>query len=741
MPTNTHIIPDDYPVALHGVSTVKAVGNGIIEGYLVPFSSEDQRDLHGEFFDRNTNFHIDDFPPLTAKCMYHHALDDTLSVRNIGKFIKAVIDDAGIWVQAQLDLRSEYEKYIYEMAKSGKLGWSSGALPQSVQIDPNGHIKSWAIIEGSLTPSPAMPYQTQVSPLKTLPRTALREAVEPEEAAPVGDVTGDTNSTKFEPPTGELKAMTPEEVRALIMGILQELGLTPPVDPTMPSPEMEAMQTVAAAVPPEELLKMTDPEEQKAFAAKLAKAGFDVMNARHQKATTLANDAVDAARRAAPGKSQTAQAGLVTNSNSNISVSEELKYAHLTAADMAAGYILLQTSMNPNKLKGLPPTSFVSEGYFKTMAHKAAAEVQKSPYKDVRDNNTVKAAFPWKVNELDASNIVTQGAEWVGVYYSTELWEKVRYEPMYEKIIGQMMNREIGQNGSAVFPLESDDPTVFTRRQANNTDVTGRPEVTVQITPFETGSVTVTPGELAAATAITEILEEDSFIDVGRQANAQLMSTAKEYVEMALFNGDTATAANTNINLIDGTPANGNLNKPYYLVQNGIIKQALVTAPAASVTTALDLSNTLTASSFLSIFGLFDRKIRSRKDKVVFVIDPDVEQKMRAFPELLTYAAAGGNATIYTGDIPNLFGVQTMVSGFIERANTAGKISETAGNNVRGRILAIYPPNWGWAWKRNITIETQRDILSGSTVYVLSMRFALVPRSYDAAVIGYNAAI
>src|SRR5262249_6614776 len=101
--------------------------------------------------------------------LYDHGLDRTIKKRLLGRATVAV-DDAGVWVEGQLSLRDEYERKIYEMAKSGKLGWSSGAAAHLVERTPKGksfHLDAWRIAEASLTPVPVEP-RTMAVPLKSL---------------------------------------------------------------------------------------------------------------------------------------------------------------------------------------------------------------------------------------------------------------------------------------------------------------------------------------------------------------------------------------------------------------------------------------------------------------------------------------------------------------------------------------------------------------------------------------------
>ena len=73
----------------------------------------------------------------------------------------------GVWAEAQLDLSNRYIRAIYELVRQGKLYWSTGANPNLVEVAPDGHIKNWPLIEGSLTPTPAEPRYTNIKQIKS----------------------------------------------------------------------------------------------------------------------------------------------------------------------------------------------------------------------------------------------------------------------------------------------------------------------------------------------------------------------------------------------------------------------------------------------------------------------------------------------------------------------------------------------------------------------------------------------
>jgi hypothetical protein len=144
---------------------VKALGDGKIGGYLVRFTSEDEPDLEGEYFTKDTDFGEAESAPVH----YQHGMDAKIGKRKLGKATHKK-DDFGVWAEAQLNLRDEYESFIYAMAEKGKMGWSSGTASHLVERQPTTKatwIKSWPLgLDDTLTPVPAEP-KNEAIPLKS----------------------------------------------------------------------------------------------------------------------------------------------------------------------------------------------------------------------------------------------------------------------------------------------------------------------------------------------------------------------------------------------------------------------------------------------------------------------------------------------------------------------------------------------------------------------------------------------
>ena len=153
---------------------VKALGDGKIGGYLVRFTDMQSPDLTGDYFTADTELGTVEALPV----LYHHGQDAMIGKRVLGSG-KLRKDDIGLWVEAQLALRDEYEASIYKLAEDGKLGWSSGAVAHLVEREQKtasvSWIKMWWVAEASLTPTPAEP-RNEAATMKS------GEAATPEDA-------------------------------------------------------------------------------------------------------------------------------------------------------------------------------------------------------------------------------------------------------------------------------------------------------------------------------------------------------------------------------------------------------------------------------------------------------------------------------------------------------------------------------------------------------------------------------
>lgn len=158
-------IPQDYrgddmeDLLIAFGTEIKADAKGNIKGYLVRFTDSSSPDTTGDYFTERTDFGRDLSTASSINLYYHHGMDETIKKSAIGAgYIKKT--PVGVWFEGQIAMADEYGRMIVELARKGKLGFSSGAGSHMVERKMVGsayEITRWALAEASVTPTPAEP--------------------------------------------------------------------------------------------------------------------------------------------------------------------------------------------------------------------------------------------------------------------------------------------------------------------------------------------------------------------------------------------------------------------------------------------------------------------------------------------------------------------------------------------------------------------------------------------------------
>lgn len=282
---------------------LKAIDDtGKVGGYAVLFSDASRTDLSGDYFATDTDTMWEGQE--TRPALYHHGMDVKLQGTLVGTgWRKDRVDEVGIWVEEQLDLRDQYEKAIFGMAKAGKLGLSSGTAGHMIQREPDGKLVRWPIVEISFTPTPAEP-RTAVTPLKSVDITNVSMEVKAmnlielikklvpgltdeqyNQLEAVLNLAGVSSAAPSEPPVDEemIKAKVLETVKALMPAQAPTAPIRPPYDfkPAPPATEQSERENAVKALPT--LVLGETPAAIKAIAHDLYGADYETKRyAQHQ---------------------------------------------------------------------------------------------------------------------------------------------------------------------------------------------------------------------------------------------------------------------------------------------------------------------------------------------------------------------------------------------------------------------------------------------------------------------------
>lgn len=227
------------------VRAIQAEGEALrVGGYGVVWGG---KDLYDTYFTPETDLWLGKFGDATL-ALYDHSFNPTMGREVVGQVSVRKADDVGLWIEAEI---TKHRQYIEPLVDAGVLGWSSGAVSHLVDIDPSGQVRSWPIVEFSLTPTPAEPRTLGVRELRTLEgvipaiRSYLPEdatetpetgeaSAEPERAAETIEVrtleVTDMDEKKNETPSVDVGALL-DEMRAqneAVRSLMEKLGQQPP---------------------------------------------------------------------------------------------------------------------------------------------------------------------------------------------------------------------------------------------------------------------------------------------------------------------------------------------------------------------------------------------------------------------------------------------------------------------------------------------------------------------------------
>ena len=165
--------PEERAAIVTALRSVRAIAEDAdtvtIAGYGVVWGG---RDMYGTTFTPQTDFWTG---RITAAplVLYDHGLDGTLKKTVLGTTKEQKLDTIGLWIAAQLYKHQEYMAAVQQLVADGVLGWSSGAVSHLVDIErETGEVRSWPIVEYSLTPTPAEPRTLGVEELRSLAEIA-----------------------------------------------------------------------------------------------------------------------------------------------------------------------------------------------------------------------------------------------------------------------------------------------------------------------------------------------------------------------------------------------------------------------------------------------------------------------------------------------------------------------------------------------------------------------------------------
>lgn len=752
------------------MTALKMLENNRVGGYLVVWGSPTQRDLQGEWFSPQSDLGLDWYSQRPA--LYHHGLDSTMKSSVIGAIDVLKADATGVWAEAQLNMHNKYVSVVLQLIQKGILGWSSGSLPHLVEVERDGHIKRWPIVEGSLTPTPAEPRRTDVHTIKSafafmgLDTTRLNEQDATAESTTVenapslkelcakadvtlfeGDVTAeDENAARkatcdpienkdtsggvtvdiqsiiasvLEAITATGVQLSPEQQNAITAAVTSACGadatMSANMAGTIPAEQIPAVAKSVGQLVAAEVVKINRQKDVVAEAAKTAMVGALAGQGGQSKVPAFSPtpEQVEPPKEKSPANH----------------ISLKTKFDDMKPEDMSY-YIQFRNAVrSKNGMPGwMPDQEFMKEFADKAGKSFEAGQIKFGDHEETK--HAIKSLNAIKSDELNYSTLSTGGDEWVPNMWASQVWELARMDNV---VLPQFKNVEMPSNPYEL-PVQSTDPSVSLVGETVNESqlLLSTSSSPIPDSKVTTAKVTLSAKKLALRAMFSAELDEDSIIPWVSDLREQGIRSLEDSIDNVLLNGDTDATINTNINLIDGTPA----ATAKYLAFNGLRKLPIITTTTNKFSAGgglISLSQIRQARFSLS------RAYSVRLQDLFILTHTEQYAKLLGLSEFITVDKYGPQATAATGELGKVDGMPVLVSNEYAMTDSAGKIPAAGG--TLGSLLVVYKPGWVVGYRRRINSTIKFFEEYDSYQMVATVRLAFINRDAEVAGMVYNSLV
>lgn len=251
----------------------------------------------------------------------------------------------------------------------------------------------------------------------------------------------------------------------------------------------------------------------------------------------------------------------------------------------------------------------------------------------------------------------------------------------------------------------------------------GTENVATKSTAVATGKNTLTAYELVSEVPWSLTLEEDAVIAMMPEVRMGLVRNTREVIDDVLLNADV-TAAN-GINSDGATITAADAGKAQWLLGfDGILKLPLVDNASQA--------NNHNAAVSDDMFNEVRSKIGKygvKPSELAYLLDVNTYIRCLTVGSFRTLDKLGPLATVLTGQLGAVEGIPVIVSEQMKLADTDGKVTDSGNATDTGRLCITNTTQWRTGFRREMSIETERDIQKRQNVMVVSFRIAFMERS------------
>lgn len=337
--------------------------------------------------------------------------------------------------------------------------------------------------------------------------------------------------------------------------------------------------------------------------------------------------------------------------------------------------------------------------------------IARSLFRAAMANGGGRSLDQWDVHLRAAMDSVADGRgdELVPTSQASQLWRDVNLETM----VASLFSRISMPTNPFDIPLQLGDVSWYP----------GEENVSAKSTALPTGKQTLTAHELVAEVPWSLTLDEDAVVAMLPEVRRTLVRNAAEVIDDVLLNGDSTATDGINA---DGASITATTpGKAQWLIGfDGLLHLPLVD----NTSQANNLNGAVTAAAFNQALRMLGR-YGVRNNEAVFITDVNTFLSSLSIEEVETVDKLGPAATILTGQLGMVYGHPLIVSEQMRLADTDGKVTGAGNSADTGRILAVNRTQWRVGFRRELSIETERDIQKRQNVMVVSLRLAFAERT------------
>ena len=359
-------------------------------------------------------------------------------------------------------------------------------------------------------------------------------------------------------------------------------------------------------------------------------------------------------------------------------------------------------------------------GAKKEKAETALNKMFKSAGVEVKADSLYEMSFT-EFMETNANEAMSTGQVWFGKeFVDQEILVAMLIERLEDEnsLLGLIPSSNIKRMNGKKETLPARGKKIRMVWGSENVDIPAT--VTAQLKKAKTTSLSIEAKKLILTVPYTDELLEDSVIEMGWYVISELSSAFDTSMHQVIINGDTATGATVNINIIDAdtsTLPDGDITD-FIVINEGARKTAITNGSTVNAGT-LDLADIRKGRAWMGIKWL-------NPSNLVLVVSSSVYFMLLGLTQVEIIEKFGGQATVKEGVITHIDGMVVIHREELGNATATGEISATPANNTTGQAVIIHLPSLWVGIRRNFSTEAERNVKEQQTEVTGSARVDVV---------------